>query len=302
MLALLPLNKPISLLDSRFARRTLLGRRKPSKTNDGPNLLGDGPDFPIESLLPRDHEDPCSYRTRLVDPIIDNDVDMVFENVDTQHGEDLRFDDTQCISIGRAMDKFKSTPMVPISSSREALGNHHHLPTLADGVNFKNDERMDSLGAMTQSTEENPDQLPIKRTLSETMTICGPISGDQNDGRSSKNSHYDNEEVLMEMMNLPFLQLAKRQKRTAHHANDIADDMSIISDASLIPTYFPSDATKQQRPQHRALLKRLVRAQAKVARKTMRDLKRSCRDVVGNVFVDSTATPKRVKCVAVGAA
>ncbi|KAL2269868.1 hypothetical protein VTJ83DRAFT_2052 [Remersonia thermophila] len=295
MLALLPLSKPIGLLDGRFARRTLLGRRKPLQTNDGPNLVGDGPDFPVESLLPHDRANPCSYRTRLADPIADIDIDMMFEKVDTEHSEDLRFDDTQCISIGRAIDKFKSTPMVPGPPSRGALGTRLSGYAPTDGLGFRNDERVDDLGTVTHPADEYTDQLPVEKTLSETTTICGSIPGDQKNGCPSRNSHCDNEEVLMEMMNLPFLQLAKRQKRTAHQSNDIADDVSIISDASLIPTYCPSDMTKQQRPQHRALLKRLVRAHAKAARKTMRDLKRSCRDVVGNAFVDSMSAPKRTK-------
>ncbi|KAL2157442.1 hypothetical protein VTH06DRAFT_6134 [Thermothelomyces fergusii] len=116
----------------------------------------------------------------------------------------------------------------------------------------------------------------------------------------------------METVNMPFWDLPRRPKQHSARLGDvIPDDMSVISDASLIPTYCPTDVAKQQRPPPRALLvKRLIRSKARAARQAVRQLRRSCRDAVEHVFVDSaaramtttttTTTTSSTKCFAVG--
>ncbi|KAL2122563.1 hypothetical protein VTJ04DRAFT_3018 [Mycothermus thermophilus] len=328
MLSLLPLTKPTSLLEGRLPRRRLLGLCKVSRTSqtdDAPNLLGDGSTFPIESLLPREREDPCLFRTRLMDRPAEPDVDMVFESVDAP---DLRFDDSQCISVGRSMDKFKSVPkdhaypdpavaesgcavaeLNHVAEVNPAVADFGHLAAktksiLVDKFNSPSHERLSQDTA--KASEESLNRVPSKKAMSDTSTLCGPNLDEINDGRASKHSLYDestyDDEETMEVVNMPFWPPVKRQNHSLHNANDsIPDDMSIISDASLVPTYFPTDITKQQRPQHRALLKRLVRVKARVARQTVRNLKRSCRNAVEGMFVDQTPPRKPVKCVAVGA-
>ncbi|KAK4105991.1 hypothetical protein N658DRAFT_511948 [Parathielavia hyrcaniae] len=237
MLAFLPFCKPLTSLDGRLAKYILVPSRQ--------SAMGLRSSSPVESRLPRDREDPCSFRTRLVDPVADSDdANIGFESTDNLDAHDLHFDDSLCVSVGRSTGKFRATPGLPIKPSREH-------------------------------------------------------------GQAGDSAN-------MEAMNMPFWNLPRRQQwhtHTHHQVEDAIpddDDMSIISNISLIPTYFPSDIMKQQqqqqRPRHRALLiKRLIRTKARAARQSMRELKRTCRDAVGNVFVVAEAGPYRPpKCVAVG--
>ncbi|KAK3906210.1 hypothetical protein C8A05DRAFT_40947 [Staphylotrichum tortipilum] len=247
MLSLLPVRKSLAALDGRFATHTLL----PScwrSADDPPLPVGFRTYSGTESRLPRDREDPCSFRTRLIDPVAagaaDLEPEMDVEGADIPDDNDLKFDDTQCISIGRSTSNVKPASGAPSFSSH---------------------------GREDRRTE---------------------IDNDSSD---------DDNDDAMETVNMPFWNIPKREKRhSAYSASDsIPDDMSIISDASLIPTYFPRQ--QQQRPQHRALIRRLFRVKARAARETMRELKRSCRDAVGTVFIEAS-TGRVPKCVAMGAA
>ncbi len=311
MLAFLPFRTPLVSLDGRFAKHILMPNRR-AKMADGPFLMGFRPCSPVESRLPRDREDPCSFRTRLIDPIADSDVDMPLESVDKLSDSDLRFDDTQCISVGRSEGNLKSTSRFTAWSSHkneqanegdltDGLPAHmcsnlaHTASTGEDGQPRAATEH--SLGSrviLTQA-DEQPGGI-VHKALSD-LTTYNTVLVSENDDDCEDESD-DN----METMNMPFWNLPRPQKRPTVHAGDtIPDDMSIISDVSLIPTYSPSDVLKQQRPQHRALIKRLIRAKARAARHTMQELKRSCRDAVGNVFIEP-ATPRTPQCVAVGSA
>ena len=255
MLAYVPLRQPLAALDGRFAKYVSLPASR-SEVDDEVVRIGPQPLFPIESRLPSDREDPCLFRTRLIDPMADSEADITFGSSDMLNREDLNFDDTQCISVGRSTGRFKAIPGAPSSQRQQ-----HHA----------------------QVSEDNDDN--------------------QNNTDNATNTN-----TSMEAMNMPFWNLPRRQKRHSLRAGDtIPDDMSIISDASLIPTYYPSDIMKQQqqqpsppRHQHRALLKHIVRAKARAAKQTVRELKRSCRDAVGHVFVEP-AGHRGPKCVAVGA-
>jgi hypothetical protein len=289
MLALLPSHKPADLLDGRLAKHILLSKRQ-KKMDDEPMPMGCRPSSPVESRLPRDREDPCLFRTRLVDPVAGSEADIALENAD----DDLKFDDVQCISVGRSVGKFKTKK--PAAPNLPNYGEHGQAN---EALNAGKEVHFDKPSVTL--LEDRPEQPMIHKTFSNPPTTghrAVLVDKDEND-----NYGY-NDEDNMEAMNMPFWNLPKRQKHYTHHAGDtIPDDMSIISDISLIPTYFPSDVMKQQRPQHRALVKRLIRAKARAARHTVREFKRSCRNAVENVFVEPAAAHhKGPKCVAVGSA
>ncbi|KAL2199707.1 hypothetical protein P885DRAFT_30162 [Corynascus similis CBS 632.67] len=250
VLAYIPFHKPLPALGNRFVKYVLMPSSQVKVDDEEPIWMGLRPLIPIESRLPRAREDPCSFRTRLIDPLAGSDFDVALESSGMLSSGDLRFDDTQCVSIGRG---------------RECQG----WPS-------------------------------IRKTLNDHTTA--PCASPNNDDGET--------DVNMETMNMPFWDLPRRPKRLASRPGDaIPDDMSIISDASLIPTYYPSDIMKQQqqqqqRPRQRArLIKRLIRAKARAARQTVRELRRSCRDAVEHVFVEPTAAAavhKGTKCLAVG--
>lgn len=246
MFSYVPFRQPLAALDGRFAKYILLPARQ-SEMDDEMVQLGGQPSFPIESRLPSDREDPCLFRTRLIDRMTDSEADITFGSTDMVNCDDVNFDDTQCISVGRSTRKSRAMPGAPTPPM------HHHT---------------------AQVSEDHDDQNNTDNTSQ------------------------------METINMPFWNLPRPPKRPILRAGDtIPDDMSIISDASLIPTYYPSDIMKQkqqssQRFQHRTLFKQILRAKARVAKQTVRKLKRSCRDVVGHVFVESVH--RGPKCVAVG--
>jgi hypothetical protein len=250
----------------------------------------------------------------LVDPVTDPDAEIAFDSTDKLDGDDLQFDDAQCISVGRAMGKFKAISGVPVSPIQEhgpgneariakELGSRLYSAAI-DMVSPEKDERLDPAESIPVNISNRPCLTPagedqeapmVYRTLSDPTTAYRTVLVQDNDSENDNGAN-------MEAMSMPFWNLPRRQKLHTHHAGDtIPDDMSIISNVSLIPTYFPSDVMKQQRPQHRALIKRLIRTKARAAKQTMRELKRTCSDAVGNVFVE--AAPHRPsKCVAVGSA
>lgn len=313
MLALLPFHKPLAFLDGRLAKNILLPRRPPDMDNGAaPSRFR--PSSPVESHLPRDREDPCLFRTRLFDSVADAEADIAFGSTDKLDADDIRFDDARCISVGRSTGKVLTTPGAPVVSDCESQ-------QISQGrVTKELDPRTNATPANMIIAREDeqlvpatPPSVDIDRTIPPPAeehqfrpTIHTPPDGPATVYRTVLVDHDNNanngeeDEDSMETMNMPFWNLPKRQKLHPRHTGDtIPDDMSIISDISLIPTYFPSDITKQQRPRHRALFKRIIRTKARAARQTMRELKRSCRVAVENAFVEP-ATHKTPKCVAVG--
>ncbi|KAK4144649.1 uncharacterized protein C8A04DRAFT_11343 [Dichotomopilus funicola] len=286
MISYNPFRKPLASPDGRFAKYILMPTRHQETTDidDSDDLvpMDHCPESPIESLLPRDREDPCSFRTRLMDSLVDPEVvdvnveaeakakagtRLAFESTDLLESEDVNFDDSQCISVGRTKNKLGAI-----------------FPTSVNSI--------------------------VRQEISDKVN-----NDDDNDG--------DDASSPMEEMNMPFWTLPPRQKKQRVHYNrrssdsvdnndeddEGGDDMSIITDISLIPTYFPSDVMRQQSHthpytynnnsnnnhhqrtlsdrthQHRALLKRVLRGHTSAAKQTMRRLKRSCRDAVESVFV-----------------
>jgi hypothetical protein len=307
MLAFLPFRSPLSL-DGRLAKHILLPSRR-SRIDEAPIPMDCfRPSSPVESRLPRDREDPCSFRTRLMDPVADPEGDMAFESTDKLDAGDLKFDDTQCISVGRSARNFKSVSGVATSRIEPANACDaadepplHPYSTLIGPEKYGQPRSSQhSLGSKVILTRaEGRQSWVAHKALSDPTPYRTSVVSENDDNINNHESDDDG----METMNMPFWNAPERQKRrsTIHAGDTIPDDMSIISDVSLIPTYSPSDALKQQRPQHRALIKRIIRAKARAARRTMRELKRSCRDAVGSVFLEPAA-PRTAQCVAVGSA
>jgi len=300
MLSLLPVRKSLASLDGRFATNAILPSSWQAAADPPPPVTFRACSG-TKSRLPRDREDPCSFRTRLIDPTVDTAADLEPEmDVEGAHNienSDLKFDDTQCISIGRSTSNVKPVSAPPTLSSNDREDGRTYESGFARG----SPSLLHSTPAVTIIPADDQPATIFKGPLNQPSTRRA-VSINEIDADSSDS---DDDVDAMETVNMPFWHLPRREKRHSAH-DSIPDDMSIISDASLVPTYFPSDAAKwqqqQQRPQqHRALIRHLFRAKARAARQTMRELKRSCRDVVGNVFVEASA-PRGIKCVAVGAA
>lgn len=307
MLAFIPFRKALGPFDRSFAHQSkLMGYPGPMGLRSCP---------PVENRLPYAREYPCPFRTRLDD---DSGSQLDFDSTSMFDPDDIRFDDTQCISIGRSTGKPPRMLRAPEpaaeahESDQEAevgialrFGPHLYA-TPADILGPEDDELAEPAGrlaarnsrAIFTPAETHQGTELLHKALSE------PTLGGGGGPYEHYNDHNDDDDGASEMetMNMPFWHLTKpRQKRHSHHAGDtIPDDMSIISDVSLIPTYFPSDIMKQQqqRPHHRAVLKRLIVAKARSARQTMRHLKRT----VGNVFVEPPTAHQPTRCVRVGAA
>ncbi|KAL2178595.1 uncharacterized protein P884DRAFT_257793 [Thermothelomyces heterothallicus CBS 202.75] len=304
MLDYIPFYRPLAAPNNRLAKYVLLPGR-PSHIDKEPILTG----LPFESRLPRHREDPCSFRTRLIDPLTGSDVDLTLGSTETLlSSDDFTFDDTQCVSVGRWTGKFMANPEIPtFLAPGRAQPNEagviqmdvapHPSSAPADDAAPKDHEKLESIEpAATDDT---------------CRFAIASFGGHQDRAVFQALSNSGNGEAggSMEAMNMPFWDLPRRPKRhPARPADAIPDDMSVISDASLIPTYCPTDVARQQRPPPRALLvKRLIRAKARAARQAMRQLRRSCRDAVEHVFVEPAAhvtttssTTTTTKCFAVG--
>ncbi|KAL2140111.1 hypothetical protein VTI28DRAFT_4259 [Corynascus sepedonium] len=319
VLAYIPFHKPLPALGNRFVKYVLMPGSQVKVDDEEPIWMGLRPLIPIESRLPRAREDPCSFRTRLIDPLAGSDVDVALESSGMLSSGDLRFDDTQCVSIGRWTARFKANSEISTSPNTE----HEQANETAAIKNFDLHLFSTAANEAVSQDGEVPETIRSAAVKNARRLTVAPVSGRECQGwpsiRKTLNDHttapcaYPNNDdgetdVNMETMNMPFWDLPRRPKRLASCPGDaIPDDMSIISDASLIPTYYPSDIMKQQqqqRPRQRArLIKRLIRAKARAARQTVRELRRSCRDAVEHVFVEPTAAAavhKGTKCLAVG--
>lgn len=322
MLAVVPFRKPLLPVHHQLTKHLMPPSQHSSPVGE-PVPMRFPPSSPVESRRPREREEPCSFRTRLVDP----DSPIMFNSTDKLDCNDIKFDDTQCISVSRSTTKFAAVLRRSVSPMRDRESRHHR-EDLNEGVANRLGPDLYSVPNDTLSPQEGerPEPAAFTSTSNCSTTVFTPVEEHQdtdlvdrisrpalprgcdvfhNDNDNNNNNDGgDSDEGDMETMNMPFWHAPKRQKRYARHpaADSIPDDMSIISDVSLIPTYFPSDIMKQQRTRHRHVLKRLLVAKARAARQTMRQLKRSCRDAVGTVFVEPAAPCRSPKCVPVGSA
>ena len=301
-----------------------------------PILIGIRSASPVESRLPRAREDPCLFRTRLND----GDRETIFDSTDMIDSDDeLKFDDSQCISVGRTPGKIAAvlrTPAPVLESHGREFDNQvgiakefgpHLYSVPADLIGPQESEEVEPVFPRNNNNsiffatiDDYADTEMVNRiSTDETSTLLPRLN--------QQNSDTDTDSAEMETMNMPFWHLPDRRqtKRSHHHhhhplypgeADNTSsillpeDDMSIISDVSLIPTYFPSDIMSNKRKRthhyhhHRALIKRLIVAKARAARQTVRQLKRTCRDAVANAFVGESAGVeyRPTKCVQIGAA
>jgi len=266
MLAFIPLSKPLGLLQSCTAAATpeyLLNPYQSLQTG----LRGASP---VESTLARDRD--CSFRTRLKDAISDSDSETFFEDMSDDE-QDLQFDDQGCVEVNRAIGKFAAVPR--IRQLRREQEN--------------------------QQFEVESDQLLVSKPLNPNLFVPpadhrASVDYDSNSDitdSSSISEHVGEEIPQMESLTLPFYFPPKRAaKYTPIDPTDVPDDMSIISDADMVPTYVPN--VKKQHGSGRlpanlklankALLKRALIAKARAAKKTMKQLKRACREAMGCVF------------------
>ncbi|KAL2015001.1 hypothetical protein VTK56DRAFT_6544 [Thermocarpiscus australiensis] len=300
MVSFLSFRKLSAALDRQLP--SILPPKHETKATTEQSARGLYPYFPVESRRPREREDPCSFRTRLLDP----GSEIVFDSTEKLDSEDLKFDDTQCISVNRSLGKFQAAHGVAAlrscgceqdSGGRMATGlGPHSYSVPAPMPDPKEEERLGSARSYSKNdgsvictpVEEHQDTESISKITSDPTPVLQ--AHPQDEGESE-----------METMSMPFWYLPKRQKRRSHRGGDstIPDDMSIISNTSLIPTYCPSNVMKQQRPRHRALVKRFIVAKTRAARQTVRQLKRSCCNAVGHVFVEPV-THRPTECVPVG--
>jgi hypothetical protein len=196
--------------------------------------------------------------------LTDGDSDIFFDSTDKLDAENIKFDDAQCIAVGRSVQM-------------STMASHDERTSVAKPLN-----------ARLYIVPE-----PVRHSFnSDDATLRAEEEAADGDG----------DDDMMESMNMPFWHAPKRQPKRQHLSDTkntshdnlpvMDDDMSIISDISLIPTYFPSDIQQQRKRLRRALLfKHLIVAKARAARQTMRQIKRSCRDAVGNVFVVDSSPP-----------
>ncbi|KAL2263353.1 hypothetical protein VTK26DRAFT_7149 [Humicola hyalothermophila] len=284
-----------------------------------PILIGIRSASPVEGRLPRAREDPCLFRTRLNDG--GREMELYGDDMDNSDDE-LRFDDSQCISVGRTLGKFplgrqgcdfggqigmaKEFGPHLYSAPADLIGPQEDSETESSetapvnsgrGKNCDGESPMETMNMPFWHLPDRRNQAAEKKTKKKKVFHIGPADGD-GDGDGDGDSDGYNGIV------------------PPNYDGEDDDDMSVITDVSLIPTYFPSDimATKPGRtaPHHRALIKRVIVAKARAARQTVRQLKRTCRNAVGNVFVVEASAGagnaaagtgpghKHTKCVRVG--
>lgn len=303
MLSFVSFPKSLGSLDHKLPKHILSPEQCQSEAVDDLVTPHHRSSSPVLSKRPRRREEPCLFRTKLMDDV-DGESETVFDSTDKLNIEDVKFDDTQCVSVGRSPEKFRAGQGITAFQSQEC--GHHNESRIPKRLSphlyaVPVDEKNES--SQTQHSNvgfapvgQNHDGNPIYKSYSDPTPSQPNLLEDDGDDENG-----------MEPMNMPFWYLPKRPKRHSHHSRtNLPDDISIISDVSLIPTYFPSDVMKQQQQQqksrHRALIKRLIVAKARSARQTMRQLKHSCRDAVGHAFAEPAKTYRPTPCVPVGSA
>ncbi|KAK4220483.1 hypothetical protein QBC38DRAFT_462579 [Podospora fimiseda] len=270
--------------------------------------------FPIASVPSHDEMSerrsldeckPCSFRTKLLEEIEEDSSDefptpsSTYDDLSV--GYDVKFDDVDCVSVNRS------------TNMRGAYVQQRITTIPADLIG---PDREESSGPQDSQMIE-PISFPAGFSLQSTSTkqaTEGVVATAQ------RISDYNiSDEDLSEQVTMPFSVNSCREVRyrsslLSYHAADnedetlsdedgiiIDDDMSIITDISLIPTYSPSDVMRQQQNiRAHTLFARLIKAKTNAAKQTVRQLKRSCRGVVEGKFSDSRNSYTPTKCVGVG--
>lgn len=299
MRSFVPVPKSLGSLDLMLTKRVLPILPPPKQHQQEPitglpATLRYRPCSPVLGKRPREREDPCSFRTRLMDgggaADGESEVEFGFDSTDKLDADDVKFDDTQCIEVNRSPQKFAGGRGVAPFQAQEP--NLHEEPKGPNGLGPH------LFAVPVNETNESPaSDLDVNEPLAATVGHQGMPRMIPNSLSDPTSSHPNNfledsdDENEMESMNMPFWDMMATKKRprgpSSHsRTNIIPDDMSIITDISQIPAYYPSDVINKQPQQQwkgsrrRAVLKHLFVAKAKSARQTMRHLKRSCREVV----------------------
>ncbi|KAK4165817.1 hypothetical protein QBC43DRAFT_287576 [Cladorrhinum sp. PSN259] len=277
--------------------------------------------LPIDSTLSFDMNErrsledrnACSFRTKLAEEVeadFSDDTSDFATPTSTYDdlsigggGADIKFDDPDCVSIHRS-------PCI-----RGGFPNISAVP--ADLIS---PETTEGNGPQDSMIIE-PISLPAKFSLSSAKRGGGIVATVQllPDNKSTSQQEIAFQDAdLSEQITMPFSVNPAREPRCRNsllsvHADEdalsddeeediIGDDMSIITDISMIPTYCPSDVMRQQQKiRAHTLLARLIKSKTIAAKKTVRQLKRSCRGVVESTFSEA-GSYRPTKCVRVGEA
>ncbi|KAK0672817.1 hypothetical protein QBC41DRAFT_353064 [Cercophora samala] len=256
---------------------------------------------------------PCAFRTLLNDGAssLDSLSNSTYEDMES---EDIRFDDSECISIGRTLGNVpdhqlkkrvdsgivlekQGRNLYSVPADLLAPENEHVDETLGNNSCIKGDIEMAICSSIFTTQDDSTDQsasanqAPVASNLPNLLDL-------------------DNQAISsMEAVNMPFFWCEprlKRHQRFPFRDHDVTndeddDDMSIISDLSLIPSYSPGGVDQQYKVKvGRAVLKQILKSQAKAASKTVRQIKRSCREAMEHAFDHSSPAYKPTTCVRVG--
>ncbi|KAK4197474.1 hypothetical protein QBC40DRAFT_333395 [Triangularia verruculosa] len=276
-------------------------------------------DFTVQSSPVRGNS--CAFRTMLNDGA-SSCASLVESTFDDMGSDIIRFDDSECISIGRTpgnvpnqqqqLQKRVYSGIVLEKQGRNlysvpadllAPETEDHDESTRHSNSMEEDIEM-AICSPIFAAEEQPPNLSVKAEDKTANVInCLPIASNN----LSCPSGLDNQENSVEAVNMPFWGTPRLKKHQRfpfrdHGADyDDDDDMSIISDLSLIPSYSPTDPERQYKIKvTRAVFKRIIKSQARAASKTVRQIKRSCREAMESAFDHSAPTYKPTTCVRVG--
>ncbi|KAK4192636.1 hypothetical protein QBC35DRAFT_197367 [Podospora australis] len=246
--------------------------------------------------------DPCSFRTRLLDGDRFASEDVLTHTNDLGIGG-IKFDDAECISIDRSLGRFgnqvRKRPECRIHLAPADLIS----PSVSED-DFRTDKKSGVVRDRHLLKSPQSDQSPLpSSTVSTSMST---INMDESTHeaypfwplppRRKKHRNFPSRDRDVDSNNNT---TADTDNVSDDNGDD--DDISIISDVSLIPTYALNDiARKRQCARAHALLRQLIKAKTNTTKQTVRILKRTCL-AMGQAWVDPNPY-KPAKCVSVGKA
>ncbi|KAK4178866.1 hypothetical protein QBC36DRAFT_181560 [Triangularia setosa] len=281
----------------------------------------DSSDLDLKAQSSPQRGNPCAFRTMFNDGASSRNS-LANSTYEDMEGESIRFDDSECISIGRTprnvpnqqqqLQKRVESGIVLETEGR----NLYSVPTdlldpendddeSAGNNNFIEEDVEMAICSPILNTEDRSFDLSVKadEKIVDVIHCMAPATSNQSGIPGLENQEIDlTETVNMHFWGEPRLKRHQRFPFRDHDAaNDDDDDMSIISDLSLIPSYSPSGTDHQYKVKvTRAVFKRIIKSQAKAASKTVRQLKRTCREAMEHAFDYSSPAYKPTTCVRVG--
>ncbi|KAK3989190.1 hypothetical protein QBC44DRAFT_89741 [Cladorrhinum sp. PSN332] len=254
----------------------------------------------------------CLFRTKLVEEVEDEEFsDGTTSDFPTPGstyddltiGCDIKFDDADCISVLRS------------PTMRGGFVQQRVSTVPADLISPQRDESSEPQDSMMIEALSFPTKFSVQST-SAKQGNGRAVATVQQISDSNASEEDLSEQVIMPFSVNPHRKARCRSSLLSFRAVDndgemlsdedhciIDDDMSIITDISMIPTYCPSDVMRQQHKiRAHTLLARLIKSKTNAAKKTVRQLKQSCRGVVESTFSESRNTYMPTKCIRVGEA